>query len=166
MKPESLSLTLALKGQTKGLQEVQMRTAGQFPQPCIGKCADLSQLRKSCSKGRFDLGSLPDPLRQLAENGRAGVPVVQQQDACEVLLMANGSSCTECATSIKVVHLAVCSQASTLLFASAVISTASLFLPCYFSAVTFCIPQPVRGTTNYLLTGLRPSCTGFQSALC
>lgn len=101
MKPESLSLTLALKGQTKGLQEVQMRTAGQFPQPCIGKCADLSQLRKSCSKGRFDLGSLPDPLRQLVEDGRAGVPVVQQQDAREVLLMANGPSCTERAMALK-----------------------------------------------------------------
>lgn len=61
----------------------------------------------------------------------------------------------------------VCSQARTLMFPSSVVrlmGNASFFLPSSFSVS--CIPQPVQGRMNYLLTGLLPSCTGFQSALC
>lgn len=67
--------------------------------------------------------------------------MVQEQDACKVLLVANGSSCTECAAVLNcITELFVPRQVSS--YASSVvrmIGSAFFFPPC-FDAVTFCIP--------------------------
>lgn len=51
---------------------------------------DLPQSSKGRAKGGFDLHAVPDPGRQLCQDRRAGVPLVQEHDAGKILLVPDG----------------------------------------------------------------------------